>query len=93
MVARERPIYKQLKLWVDNYGSAGITDQKAVQTFMECETNEAVKMLQNELIGISHGNFEQNAMDKLVRAQRRINYGSYQEWAKLMLLWIAECNR
>ena len=88
MAGRERPIFKQIKYWVDNYGSAGISDQKAVEVFIDCETTESIKMLQAELLSIARGNFEQDSLDKLVKAKRRVNHNTYQEWAKLMLLWI-----
>jgi hypothetical protein len=93
MAGRERPIYRQLKVWVEQYGSAGVPDQRAVHTFIECENAETLQMLQNELIGISHGNYDEGSLEKLLKAQRKINFNSYEEWAKLMLLWIAGFKR
>lgn len=85
----ESPIYKQVTYWVQYYGNSGAPDQRAVETFMDCETREVVVMLQNELRGISLGNFRPEILDRLVGAKRRMNHGSYQEWAKLMLLWMS----
>ncbi|RIL08962.1 MAG: hypothetical protein DCC75_07620 [Proteobacteria bacterium] len=82
-------MYKQVVYWVKNYGSSGAGDQRAVQDFMECETVEIVSSLKLELANIVQGNFDQENLDKLIGAKRRLRHDSYQEWAKLMLLWIA----
>lgn len=84
------PIYKQITFFIQNYGNTGNPDQRNVADFMECETSEAVKSLQNELIGITHSNFIPEIMDKVIGISRRTKYNTYEEWAKFMLLWIAE---
>ncbi len=81
--------YKQVQYWLQNYGNAGNPDQRAVETYMDCETTEAVGSLRNELIGISRGNYEDKSMDLTVGVKRRMRHGTYQEWARLMLLWMA----
>ncbi len=83
------PFYKQVDFWIKNYGGAGMTDQEAVATFMECETKEMVVMLQGELRSISAGKYDQDIFDKVVGVKRRAKHSSYDEWARLMLLWIA----
>lgn len=83
-------MYKQVIYWVKNYGSAGIPDQKAVHEYIECETTEAIFTLRNELMGISEGKFTEENLDKLVGVKRKLMYNSYSEWAKMMLLWIAQ---
>jgi hypothetical protein len=82
-------IYTRIPVWVRDYGSSGAPDNKAVIDFMICETAEIVRGLQSELIAVSKGNYADEQFDKTVGAKRRVKYGSYQEWAKMMLLWIA----
>jgi hypothetical protein len=82
-------IYNRVAYFVKEYGSSGIPDQRAVQEFMECETAEMIRSLQNELIGLSKGNYDREVMDKVIGVKRRTLFGSYEEWAKLMLMWIS----
>ncbi|MBX7145048.1 MAG: hypothetical protein K1X79_11400 [Oligoflexia bacterium] len=83
------PIYQRITYWVQNYGMGEVNDQRAVENFIECETREAVNMLRHELQLIVEGKFKEEILDKLVGVKRKVKYGPYQEWAKLMLLWIA----
>lgn len=83
------PLYKQLVYWVQTYGSAGIPDQRAVSDFMDCETDEMVRSFQSELICLSRGNYKPESIDQLVGQGRKQKYGSYEEWARLMLMWLS----
>lgn len=83
------PIYNRVQYWVQNYGLAGIPDQKAVENYIECETREQVNMLRFELELMAQGNYKQETLDQLVGVKRRFRHESYDAWAKLMLLWIA----
>lgn len=82
-------MYPKVVYFVKTYGSAGITDQKAVQDFVDCETNESIVSLRNELVGLSQGNYTDENMLKLLGANRKVLFSSYHEWAKIMLQWIA----
>ena len=82
-------IYTKIMSWVQVYGSAGIPDQRAVQDFMECETSEAVRGLQGELQSLLNGNYNPESIDRLLGPNRKVKHGSYEAWAKLMLLWIS----
>jgi hypothetical protein len=84
-----RPTYTQLKYWADNYGGSGATDQRAVETFIECENRETVASLRNDLSAVAKGNYEQATLEKMLKPQRLHKHSSYAEWAKLMLLWMA----
>jgi len=75
--------------WAQNYGSAGSSDQRAVETFMECETREQVSPLRAQLYTISQGNCNKDTLDKIVGRNREVKHGSYEQWAKMMLLWMA----
>ncbi len=86
---REKPIYKQLTYWAQNYGNSSVPDQRAVETFMDCETREGVSGLRNELMGVAGGNFDETVFDKILGANRKFRHGSYIEWARMMLLWMA----
>ena len=85
----DTPIDNTITYFIRNYGMSGNPDQRNIGDFMECETTEAVKSLQNELIGVSHGNFAADSMDRIVGLPRKQRFNSYEEWAKLMLMWIA----
>lgn len=86
-------IYTRVPTWVRDYGSGGISDQRAVQDFMECETAESVRALQSELVAISSGRYSQDQLDKTVGMKRREKHNTYDQWAKAMLLWISSCKR
>lgn len=88
-MSNDFPLYRFVPLWVREYGMGGGPDQQAVQTFIDCETREAVVGLQNELIGISKGRYKDHVFDQVIGVKRRALHGSYSEWAKLMLQWIA----
>ena len=83
------PVYKQITYWAQQYGNSGSPDQRAVETYMDCETREAVSTLQNELRGLTVSGAMPEVLDKTIGAKRRMKHGSYQEWAKMMLLWMA----
>lgn len=85
----DAPIYKHLTNFVRIYGSAGVTDQRAVHDFMECETSESIRSLQAELSAVVSGRFSIEVFDKTVGVKRRQLHNSYQDWARSMLLWIA----
>ena len=91
---RSSPQYKNLVYWAKNYAAGGsMPDKKAVEVFMECETTELVVALRAELIGITKGNFREDYMDANVGRGRAMKHGTYQAWAKIMLLWMAETKR
>ena len=82
------PIYQRVSYWVQNYGQSGIPDQRAVETFIDCETTEAVNMLRNELQMMAEGKFKEETADRLIGVKRKVKHGSYSDWAKLMLMWM-----
>jgi len=80
---------KQITYWVKIYGSAGNPDQRAVQDFVDCETTEVLNTFRAELLGISLGRVEEKTLDLIVGNKRKVLHESYQEWSKLMLMWLA----
>lgn len=85
----EDPNYQRIRHWVQNYGLSGIPDQKAVENFIECETREQINLLRFELEMMAQGRFKQETVDLIVGVKRRVKHDSYDNWAKLMLMWIA----
>jgi len=81
--------YKQIGNWVEQYGNSGAPDQRAAEIFMDCETRESITMLQNELRSVAAGRYKESVMDSVLKPARRSKHGSYEEWARLMLLWIS----
>ena len=65
-------------------------DQKAATVFRSYESQERLRRLQNELTWIKDGKVSSSACDRLVGKKRKSKYGSYERWAQLMLLWLAQ---
>jgi len=61
--------------------------------FREIEAAEALASLRTELRIISTGNFNEQVIDQIVGRDRKLRYGSYQDWAKLILVWLAASSR
>ena len=84
------PGYRRLATWAREYGKAGAPDQRALQDFMEVETNETITALRAEIVALSHGNFLERTMDGILGKGRKLKHGSYEGWAKMALLWMSE---
>jgi len=82
-------IFKNLTYWAQTYGISGAEDKKCVEDFMECETDEAIRALRAELYTISQSKFDKDYLDQMVGVKRSKRHGSFEEWAKIMLLWMA----
>lgn len=82
-------MYKKLTEWVKEYAPSATDDQRAINDFIECENRESLSSIKNELTGIIQGNYDENVLEQLLGQSRKTKYGSYIEWAKYMLLWIA----
>jgi hypothetical protein len=83
------PIYPRVTYWVQNYGGSDAPDKRAVQDFMDCESEEQIRSLRGELYAISQGRFDKKNLDANVGKKRETRHGSYDTWAKMMLLWMA----
>ena len=81
--------FKWIPYWVQNYGKSGIPDQRAAQDFMDCETVDAVQRFKAELYAVSQGNYDERILEVMVGQNRKAVFQTYDEWARLMLLWIA----
>lgn len=76
------------------YGaSLGGEDQKAVRLFKDYESQEKLRRLQFELTAIKDGKATFKACDRIIGKKRKERYSSYENWAKLMLLWIVQHKR
>jgi hypothetical protein len=82
-------VYPRVSAWVQNYGKAEMPDSQAIKVFMECESKEAIKALQVELQSIAEGRFSDAGLDATVGASRRVKFGSFDNWARMMLIWLA----
>jgi hypothetical protein len=83
------PAYKYVRAWVKQYGSSGRIDMNAVHDFMDVEPRYEMRGLQSDLLAITRGNFEEKMLDVVVGKKRKVKHGTYEDWAKIMLLWIA----
>jgi hypothetical protein len=86
-------MYEKIKYWHENYGFAGIEDKRAVENFFECETREIVTSLRTELAQVAAGNYNPDSLRKLIGKGRENVYHTYQEWAKMMLQWMAGADK
>jgi hypothetical protein len=82
--------YPELIYWKSNYANPGVLDQRAIQAYVDCETRERINSLRTQLHSISKGRYDDALFQKLFGPDRKQRHGSYQEWAKLMLRWLAE---
>ena len=86
--ATSRP-FPKLKQWVEQYAPPGVEDMRAVLVFMDCENREVQEALRNELRAVASGQYRTDILDKSVGHGRCLKHGSFEAWAKLMLLWMA----
>lgn len=84
----EATTHKNVTYWFKTYANPGISDQRAVETFMDCEAAEGAAGLRTELQAIRSGNYREQSLDMVMGAERRIRHGSYEEWARAMLMWM-----
>lgn len=89
MELKQKPIFTKIKYWVQTYGSSGAEDKRAVQDFIDCEATESVNSLRNELYALSQGSWDETLLGMIVGPNRKERHGSYNAWAKTMLLWLA----
>ena len=82
-------IFRSVTYWVKTYANPGITDQRAIETFMDCESAEAAAGLRAELQAIRAGNFREESLNLSIGAGRRLKYGAFEEWARMMLIWMS----
>ncbi len=83
------PIFRTLKLWLDGYAASGAGDQRALHDFLICESKEGVDSLRSELLAISNGNYKLESLDVLLGKKRLVHFPTYEEWAKRMIVWMA----
>lgn len=81
--------FPALRAFIQNYARADVPDQRAIQDFLECETSEVIRPLQGELQLVAAGRFDKDIFDKAIGIKRRAKFESYENWARLMLQWIA----
>lgn len=83
-------MFPKIRELLSLYSNDGTPDTTAVHTFMDCENEDTIRSLRNELSGIAAGNFMEENLQGTLGPQRKAKHGSYAEWAKRMLIWMAE---
>jgi hypothetical protein len=83
-------MFPKIRELIQLYTMDGTADANAVRTFMDCENEDTIRSLRNELTGIAAGNFMDENLLGTLGIQRKTKHGSYTEWAKRMLVWMAE---
>jgi hypothetical protein len=85
--------FPRIKEFISVYAYGVGDDQRSAQTYCDCESDEAIDTLRKELSAVSGGNFNSDIFDLLVGKNRVAKHGSYENWAKVCLLWIAQYNK
>ena len=80
--------YDRISFYVENYGHPEVDEQRAVENFIICESAEALPALIAQLSSVAKGGSTEEVMDQVAGKRRKVKYGSYENWAKLVLLWI-----
>jgi len=89
----EHRSFDKILAWIQNYGQGGIEDQKGAENCVICETDEFINPLRAQLHFISKGEFDEEALDRVIGVKRRLKYGSYENWAKLMIFWLNDAKK
>ena len=82
-------MHKYIKMWVDNYAKSGYPDQRAIEDFVECENTEVLAIFRAELTAIASSKYDPEILPQIIGRGRASKHNSYEEWAKIMLLWLA----
>ena len=83
-----------IKYYRDMYAPASdANDQKGVAAFKMFESMEKVRRLQRELEYVKGGKVSNTVLDKTLGKQRMSRYQDYENWARLMLLWITQAKQ
>ena len=75
-------------LFVTQYW-AGSDLRRAVQDFVDCEPTETVSAFKLELSGIANAVHPIERLEQLLGVNIKVKYGSYEQWAKTVLLMLA----
>ncbi|MBX7137927.1 MAG: hypothetical protein K1X83_08090 [Oligoflexia bacterium] len=92
----EQTLYRdfdKIRFWVQTYALGDVDDQRSIENFIICESDEMVRPLQSQLYMVAKGGFDEEWMDKQVGLKRKVKYGSWENWARLMLQWIYEAKK
>jgi len=85
--------YNKIRAWIELYAHPEVDDRRAVETCVICESDEFMRPLQTQLHQISKGDYDEELMTNIVGNKRKAKHGSFEEWAKMMLLWLHEVNK
>jgi len=83
----------KVRYWVQNYGLGDFDDKKNCENFVICETHEIISPLMTQLHLITQGDLDEDLLDRIIGKKRPGKYGSYENWAKLMLGWINDAKK
>lgn len=84
------PILKNIKVFITHYAVSGVEDSRAVKDFKICESDEAVASLRSELQAVANSIAPAQTLDNIVGKNRALQHGTYEKWAKAMLMWLAQ---
>ncbi|MCC6954333.1 MAG: hypothetical protein IT290_09465 [Deltaproteobacteria bacterium] len=65
--------------------SCAKNDQKALKIFKEYESVDLVRRLRGEMMAVSKGKVVETAADRIIGKNRKLKFGSYEKWGRMML--------
>ena len=83
------PHYPEITYWVRNYAPSGVSDKRAVHAFVDCETQQRVKSLRIQLYAVASDKYDEKQLLNQLGAARKARHGTFSDWAKIMLQWLA----
>ena len=64
--------------------------KSAAENFKRYESSEKYRRLQNELQAVAKDQVNENLCNQVMQIKRKQKYGSYANWAKILLLHLSQ---
>lgn len=87
------PTYKILREWLKYYARPEAEDRRMIQEYMEIETAEKIRGIRAELIALKNAQYKEKSMKDFLGPRRLLKHKTPEDWAKSMLLWMADKKR
>ena len=85
--------FDKVRFWIQNYCQGDMDDKRNLENLIICEGDEILKPFRLQLHSIAQGLYDEELMDQLAGKKRKVKHGSYENWARLILLWAGEMKK
>ncbi len=85
--------FDKIRFWIQNYCQGDMDDKRNLENLIICEGDEILNSFRLQLYSIAQGLYDEDNLDNLVGKKRKVKYGSYENWARLILLWSGEMKK